>query len=130
MWSTPPSKSAIERSLTVSGLILLACLAAAGWAREQPREDLPNVAARQLPPEAQHTLALIRQGGPFPYSKDGAVFHNREGKLPRAARGYYREYTVEMPGSGDRGARRIIQGRHGELFYTDDHYRTFFRLRQ
>jgi guanyl-specific ribonuclease Sa len=43
-------------------------------------------------------------------------------------RGYYREYTVETPGSEDRGARRIIAGSDGELYWTDDHYQSFSRI--
>jgi ribonuclease T1 len=96
----------------------------------------PSPAARaevtisQLPPEARHTLALIRRGGPFPYAKDGSVFHNRERRLPLRPRGYYREYTVPTPGSRDRGARRIISGSGGDYWYTGDHYRRFQRIRE
>ena len=68
---------------------------------------------------------LIESGGPFPYPKDGTEFQNREARLPRQPRGHYHEYTVPTPGSEDRGARRIVTGGHGEIFYTDDHYRTF-----
>lgn len=82
----------------------------------------------RLPPEAQHTVQAIRAGGPFPYSQDGAVFENREGHLPPEPTGYYHEYTVETPGSPDRGARRIVAGQQGQLFYTDDHYRSFKRI--
>lgn len=81
-----------------------------------------------LPREVPATLALIKSGGPFPYAKDGAPFGNREARLPKQRRGYYREYTVKTPGSRDRGARRIIAGGPGEYFYTDDHYRTFRRI--
>ena len=66
----------------------------------------------------------------FPYPKDGIVFGNREGRLPRAQRGYYHEYTVPTPGSRDRGARRIVAGKAGDLYYSDDHYRTFRRIRE
>ena len=38
---------------------------------------------------------LIADGGPFPYSKDGATFQNREGILPSEPQGFYEEYTVE-----------------------------------
>lgn len=86
---------------------------------------LPTVLYRQLPGEAQHTVDLIEQGGPFPYDRDGIVFQNREEILPRRARGYYHEYTVMTPGESDRGARRIITGDKGEMFYTDDHYASF-----
>ena len=87
-----------------------------------------DVRVAQLPKEARDTLALIRAGGPFPYQRDGAVFNNREGQLPKRARGYYREYTVKTPGARDRGARRIVAGANGELYYTDDHYRSFKRI--
>ena len=71
-----------------------------------------------LPPEAVATLALIRDGGPFPYRKDGSVFQNRERLLPAKPRGYYREYTVPTPGARDRGARRIVTGLFG-AFLSD-----------
>lgn len=87
-----------------------------------------DIAVQKLPDEARHTLALIERNGPFPYSRDGAVFGNREGQLPKHGRGYYREYTVKTPGARDRGARRIVAGRDGELYYTDDHYRSFRRI--
>ncbi|MEU4067511.1 ribonuclease domain-containing protein [Streptomyces wedmorensis] len=86
---------------------------------------LPVVRVADLPPEARETLRLIEQGGPFPYAKDGAVFGNFERVLPRRARGYYHEYTVRTPGERDRGARRIVTGRSGETYYTDDHYQSF-----
>ena len=81
-----------------------------------------------LPIEARETLALIKAGGPFPYQRDASVFGNREGLLPKRERGYYREYTVKTPGAKDRGARRIVAGRGGEYYYTDDHYRSFRRI--
>ena len=87
-----------------------------------------DVAVTDLPPEARATLSLIRAGGPFPYARDGVVFGNREGRLPPRPRGYYREYTVPTPGARDRGARRIVAGRAGELYYTGDHYRSFRRI--
>ena len=49
-------------------------------------------------------MALIEAGGPFPYSKDGTTFQNREGRLPKKSQGYYQEYTVITPGEG--GSRR------------------------
>ena len=83
-----------------------------------------------LPPEAIDTLQRIARGGPFEHRQDGATFQNREHRLPSQPRGYYREYTVETPGSRDRGARRIISGGNPpiEYFYSDDHYRSFRRF--
>ena len=92
------------------------------------------VAMRELPKEAQLTLALIKRGGPFPYPKDGSVFGNYEGVLPKQKRGYYREFTVKTPGARNRGARRIVSGGEpatsGEYYYTDDHYATFRRIKE
>ncbi|MEX0427460.1 ribonuclease domain-containing protein [Nocardioides sp. DS6] len=94
-----------------------------------PGSGLPWVSATALPAEAQHTLALIDAGGPYPYPEhDDKTFGNYESILPKESRGYYREYTVETPGSEDRGARRIIRGDGGELYYTDDHYASFSRI--
>lgn len=74
------------------------------------------------------TLALIDRGGPFPYPKDGVTFSNREGRLPAHERGYYREYTVPTAGVQNRGARRVVQGRSGDTWYTNDHYESFMRI--
>jgi ribonuclease T1 len=97
-------------------------------------EGLPTVSVQQLPPEARQTLVLIYQNGPFPYSRDGTVFGNREKRLPTKPRGHYREYTVPTPGAQNRGARRIVCG--GEkpsapdlCYYTADHYQSFQRIR-
>jgi ribonuclease T1 len=89
---------------------------------------MPTIAFAQLPQEAQATIRLIDRGGPFPYNQDGAIFGNREGLLPPEPNGYYHEYTVDTPGSADRGARRVIGGRAGELYYTDDHYDSFRKI--
>ncbi|AEW97725.1 MULTISPECIES: ribonuclease domain-containing protein [Streptomycetaceae] len=94
-------------------------------ATTQGGHRLRTVPASSLPAEAQRTLRLIAAGGPFPYPKDGVVFGNYEGVLPKEPRGYYHEYTVPTPGSRDRGARRIVTGSHQERYYSQDHYRTF-----
>ncbi len=113
-------------------LASLAGVALAAPAREPAPQAMPEIAAAELPKEARETLALVRQGGPFPYRKDGATFGNFEKRLPLRGRGYYREYTVPTPGARDRGARRIVAGDRaaGEFYYTDDHYRSFRRIRE
>ena len=87
-----------------------------------------TIVKRRLPKEAIETLALIRKGGPFPFDRDGVTFSNRERLLPARERGWYREYTVRTPGERTRGARRIVAGSDGTLYYTDDHYRSFKRI--
>jgi ribonuclease T1 len=93
-----------------------------------PESGLKIVAVADLPQEAQNTLKLIDQGGPYPYSRDGVVFGNLEKILPKQDRGYYHEYTVQTPGEKDRGARRIVTGNAHERYYTDDHYKSFRRI--
>ncbi|MBB5390759.1 ribonuclease T1 [Herbaspirillum sp. SJZ102] len=116
-------------------LVLLAALvlAAPVQARGPQPGGIADVSLDQLPREAQQTMGLIRQGGPFPYAKDGAVFGNYEGVLPKQKRGYYHEFTVKTPRARNRGARRIISGgdpaTSGEYYYTSDHYKTFSRIR-
>ena len=89
------------------------------------------VALTSLPPEAREVLADIDAGGPYDHpGKDGSTFGNYEGVLPQQRRGYYREYTVETPGVEHRGARRIVTGAGGELYWTADHYVTFERIRR
>ena len=100
--------------------------------RGQPatNDGLPLIDFGALPPQAQETIRLIDKGGPFPYDRDGITFGNRERLLPIRAEGYYQEYTVITPGSSDRGARRVIAGQSGELYYTDDHYESFKRVKR
>lgn len=105
------------------------CLAPGAWAFFN--ED--SITIRQLPPEGQQVLQQIKNGGPFAYpKKDGSIFNNFEKRLPRQARGYYREYTVPTPGVRNRGARRIVTGGHPprEFYYTDDHYNSFRRIQE
>ncbi|HKQ25053.1 MAG TPA: ribonuclease domain-containing protein [Burkholderiales bacterium] len=109
-------------------LAAFAALTAQPKDRGAPHPAIDSIRVSDLPPEALTTLALIRAGGPFPYARDGGVFANREGLLPAAPRGTYREYTVMTAGRRDRGARRIVAAKRAEFYYTEDHYRTFRRI--
>ncbi|MEZ0111764.1 ribonuclease T1 [Catenulispora sp. EB89] len=86
---------------------------------------MASVAEASLPAEARDVIKRIDDGGTFQYRQDGVTFQNRERRLPAEPSGYYREYTVATPGAADRGARRLILGRGGELYYTPDHYKSF-----
>ena len=89
-----------------------------------------EIAVDALPAEARATLRLIEHGGPFPHERDGVEFRNFEKHLPLKPRGYYREYTVRTPGIRNRGTRRVVAGAAGELYYTEDHYQSFRRIRK
>ena len=140
-WTGSVAPSAVIRRAThkwgrtiALGLALTSGLVAGGAVEARTTQPTPGpVALATLPQQAQTTHQLILSGGPFPYSKDGTVFGNRERLLPAKARGHYREYTVKTPGSRDRGARRIICGgkpptQPEACFYTDDHYASFKQI--
>jgi ribonuclease T1 len=124
-----------HRQLGLVGLLAGALLLPVGLFAKGPAGQAGTIARAELPLEARTTEIAIRSGGPFNYSKDGAVFGNRERRLPAEARGYYREYTVPTPGAQDRGARRIVCGGHEPAapvacYYTADHYTSFRRIVQ
>jgi ribonuclease T1 len=118
-----------------AGFLLAAALFCAppAFARTTP-DALPDIAVADLPKEGREVLALIREGGPFRYDRDGVVFGNYERLLPPERKGYYREYTVHTPGTTSRGARRIICGGPKQApdacYFTSDHYRSFKRIRE
>ena len=108
----------------------------AGWLLTQGKlpglpsgrsDSAPFQSGASIQSELDKTLALIKQGGPFPYSQDGSVFQNRERQLPAQPRGYYHEYTVRTPGLSNRGPRRIVTGGNPPVifYYSEDHYQTF-----
>lgn len=123
-----------SKSLLASVLLLASLAGSFGVQARQPltAAETATVAVTALPPQGRETYRLIHVGGPFPYSKDGSVFGNRERLLPSRQRGYYREYTVKTPGSRDRGARRIVCGGPARTpdacYYTSDHYASFSRI--
>jgi ribonuclease T1 len=114
-------------------LALALAIAPHAFAQKEPPPPalaVGEVELSSLPPEARATVKLIHKGGPYPYARDGIVFSNREDLLPKQKRGYYREYTVKTPGDRTRGARRIVTGAAGELYYSDDHYQHLRRIRE
>jgi len=123
--------------LALTGLVVLTSLTWNGGHEAMAKEmAMPSamvpMSVDELPPQGRDTYQRIRQGGPFPFEKDGVVFGNRERLLPVSKRGYYREYTVKSPGSRDRGTRRIVCGGAATMpdacFYTADHYASFRKI--
>jgi ribonuclease T1 len=125
-------KSALTGALFVAALAGIPQVQARGPLDGLFRDGAATVHVTELPHPGRETYELIRQGGPFPYGKDGMVFGNRERQLPIEKRGYYREYTVTTPGSRDRGARRIVCGGPARTphacYYTADHYASFRKI--
>lgn len=84
-----------------------------------------------LPEEAWNTINAVEGGGPYRYPEyDDKRFGNYDNALPEEELGYYREYTVDTPGLGHRGERRIVTGGGAdgdvdEWYYTGDHYESF-----
>jgi ribonuclease T1 len=119
--------------LRAATIALLACLLFATGGVQARDWKSADILVGDLPPQALHTLDLIRSKGPFPFDRDGIVFGNREHALPDRPRAYYREYTVKTPGVRGRGANRIVcggdQSSAPECYYSADHYRTFRRIR-
>ena len=129
--STP--RRALPRARGIAlWLCALACLTITAQARTTP--DAPTeVALADLPKEARQVYTLIGKGGPFAFERDGVVFGNFEKLLPAKPRGYYHEYTVRTPGVKSRGARRLVCGGKptapDACYYSDDHYRSFRKIR-
>ena len=96
--------------------------------------SLPSCPLNSLPTEADEVAHDILAGGPFDHpDEDGSHFGNYQRILPRKNSNFYREYTVETPGVGHRGARRIVVGGGSDTdpdvwYYTDDHYESFCEI--
>jgi ribonuclease T1 len=111
---------------------------AAGGARHVKPSYLASVALADLPAEAGQTLRLIRQGGPFPYPrKDGSTFGNFEKRLPCSHAATIESTRCRRPAAATaaRAASSLARGAavmspSGEYYYTDDHYRSFRRIRE
>ena len=74
------------------------------------------------------TIDRILRGERHSHHNDGAVFGNRERRLPRQERGYYREYVHPTRGIRGAGPQRIVRGEGGDWYYTPDHYDSFVPL--
>jgi ribonuclease T1 len=82
-----PKAARIVAVVVIAMLVVTLAASLFGCAAEKkpdvdPESGLRIVATADLPKEAQDTLKLIDQGGPYPYSRDGVVFGNLEKMLP------------------------------------------------
>ena len=123
-----PSASASPSSSRASGG------SSSGGAGGSGSSGLPSCPLNSLPTEADEVAHDILAGGPFDHpDEDGSHFGNYQRILPRKNSNFYREYTVETPGVGHRGARRIVVGGGSDTdpdvwYYTDDHYESFCEI--
>ena len=105
-----------------------------GGSGDSGSSGLPSCPLNSLPTEADEVAHDILAGGPFDHpDEDGSHFGNYQRILPRKNSNFYREYTVETPGVGHRGARRIVVGGGSDTdpdvwYYTDDHYESFCEI--
>ena len=129
-----PSSARLREGLVAIIAAVVTFAATTSLHARAPQPELAVIEAHELPREAREVLARVHSGGPFAYERDGVVFGNREQVLPPRRRGYYREYTVPTPGERTRGARRLVCGgtatQPDACFYSNDHYRTFARIRE
>ena len=137
MLSSTRAKSLVGVVVAVAALVGIGvpALEEDSQARRPPLATTAPIGGRSSPTATSEeddaiagVLAAIDSGEPLPYEEDGQTFQNREGLLPAQPIGYYSEYTVETPGSPDRGARRLVIGDGGETYYTDDHYASFTQI--
>ena len=123
-----PSTSASPSSSRASGG------SSSGGSGGSGSSGLPSCPLNSLPTEADEVAHDILAGGPFDHpDEDGSHFGNYQRILPRKNSNFYREYTVETPGVGHRGARRIVVGGGSDTdpdvwYYTDDHYESFCEI--
>lgn len=99
----------------------------------------PEDGAQSVPAHVTRTLALIDAGrwpeaANAPGTRGGDTFRNNERLLPvrddAGDRITYREWDVNPKRPGrSRDAERIVTGSDGTAWYTDDHYRSFIRIR-
>ena len=133
LWARPASsRTPVSRLGVLAGLVAAGAIAVSTPATADAA--ISSCALSSLPTQAAQTVNLIHQGGPFPYpNNDGVVFSNREGILPAQSSSYYHEYTVRTPGVKSRGGRRLVCGGPSAspdaCYYSDDHYRSFRKIR-
>lgn len=71
--STPGNVAAAGSNATTAPMTVMATT--------QSSVGLATIQENELPTQARQTLKLIDSGGPFPFSRDGIVYHNNSGAL-------------------------------------------------
>ena len=114
------------------------------------RAYLPVVSDERRVRAIDDLLADIAVCKTMPYDNDGIVHTDPHQGLPGKPAGYYKEYTLIIPGRktgagpeaviiggetymtgsvlSSRGPERLMIGDGREVYYTPDHYKTFVHL--
>ena len=101
--------------------------------RAVPKADL--VLPKGVPEKVGKVLRYVDEKGEAPQGYEGGrTFLNIEKLLPQkdaqGTRLKYREWDVNPLKPGvNRGAERLVTGSDGSAYYTDDHYRSFKKIR-
>jgi dienelactone hydrolase len=95
----------------------------------------PKTAAKGVPDKVLKVLEYVdKHAAPLEGYEGGRSFGNFERRLPqtdeKGRRLKYREWDVNPLRPGvNRGPERLITGSDGSAYYTDDHYKTFRKIR-
>jgi len=80
--------------------------------------------------DVNSTIDRIRLGRKLNHNNDGSFFSNFQRRLPASPdTQYYREFVHQMNGFPFPGPQRVVIGKRGEVWYTGDHYSSFFKVR-
>jgi ribonuclease T1 len=79
--------------------------------------DLQWIADPAERAEVVRVATAIDRGGPYAHADDGAAFLDLDRRLPPRPPGYWRVYTVAVPGAP---TRRLVSGERREIYYTRD----------
>lgn len=78
--------------------------------------------------EVKNTLSRI-ETWIWKYMEDWTVFKNNESLLPAKWDNYYKEWTVDTEWITHRWAKRVVTWLNWEMYYTDDHYLNFIKIK-
>ena len=115
-----------------TSILIVFCLLLSGLASASGTL-LGTISWSDMSDEAKKTWALIQDGGPFPDSRDGQEFENRNNELPRQPQGYYHEYLVKAWNGRVLWDERIVAGGSGsdkEYFYTDNNFENYHHIQE
>ena len=88
-----------------------------------PSNYITKQEAKRLGWKSKGSLDKVAPGK----SIGGDRYGNYEGKLPKAKGRMWKECDIDYV-SGNRNAKRIVYSNDGNIYYTDDHYKTFEHL--